>query len=356
MDKTLLFFIFKALSILAGMLCIFFGYKLFKSGLFSPAGNVQIEGGNKQITAKLTFANTAPGTFFCVLGAIIVITALFKGFELKSDPQGGGKPNLILTGYVNGPKDQMYPQQQQQQLQQYMPKEYSSDGKIINRNFNYDTFPVYAFDPSLATNFRNQSFADSYIYSDKQNDSDIWSFLFKLITILVSAVALIISIRSLNLTAKYSATNIANATKNMRLSIQQAMAKTASEKAKDCNNLWKASRDAELGSPAIRPFPHYSIITEMVISREVIDKAFSLYAKNYDEAKYDGDDCAYLFWKQLTPDIRGFFRETAFRFGISGKNQVYSKQVYELYLFVKNHMEDPVPEDLVNELAKIVVP
>ncbi len=65
--------------------------------------------------------------------------------------------------------------------------------------------------------------------------------------------------------------------KNIRLSIQQAIFKTVSEKAKDCNTLWESEPENERLN---ENSPHFKIMSELIITTEIIEKSFSLFGQN----------------------------------------------------------------------------
>jgi hypothetical protein len=114
--------------------------------------------------------------------------------------------------------------------------------------------------------------------------------------------------------------------KNVRLSIQQALFKTVSEKAKDCNALW----DAEPESEKTPNSPHFKVVSELVISMEVIEKSFELFSVNYNSIADNKGDFYFLFWKQLSPNLRGFFADRADAIARELGNEIYSKQIRDL--------------------------
>jgi hypothetical protein len=72
-------FIFKCLTIIVGFLFCLLGYKLFMAGLLASAGDLHASDGSKGLDLK----NAAPGTFFSLFGAIIVIAGIWKGFKIE---------------------------------------------------------------------------------------------------------------------------------------------------------------------------------------------------------------------------------------------------------------------------------
>jgi hypothetical protein len=71
---------YKLASLAAGLSSLFMGYKLFMSGVWGNAGSLDAKIESNAITLK----HAAPGTFFVVLGSIIVCTTLIKGLEIEA--------------------------------------------------------------------------------------------------------------------------------------------------------------------------------------------------------------------------------------------------------------------------------
>ncbi len=90
-----------------------------------------------------------------------------------------------------------------------------------------------------------------------------------------------------------------NAHKNIRLSIQQAVIKTAIEKAKACNAAWDKSKkffdDLEANGVQLEQKEHYAVISELVISKEIILKSFTVYSKQDIDIIEEKEDYAYIF-------------------------------------------------------------
>ncbi len=148
-----------------------------------------------------------------------------------------------------------------------------------------------------------------------------WSAVTPIVAIVVSIVAIFINRRS--------------AQKNIRLAIQQAIFKTVSEKAKDCNTMWECEPQDERDSHSS---PHFKVISELIISKEIIDRSFALFGENYKSIKKYEDDYYYLFWKQLRTDFREWIRRTP---SIAQKlnNAYYSEQVSDLHQKLGSHFE-----------------
>ena len=69
--------IYKLSCLAIGSLFCFLGYRLFKVGVWGDAGNVEAKFDDTAIVLKAA----APGTFFVVLGALIVVTTLWQGLD-----------------------------------------------------------------------------------------------------------------------------------------------------------------------------------------------------------------------------------------------------------------------------------
>ena len=77
--------LYKMGCLAVGSLSIYLGYRLFKSGIWGDAGDLNATFQNTKIVLK----SAAPGTFFSVLGAAIIIATVLQGinFTLSNKPQ-----------------------------------------------------------------------------------------------------------------------------------------------------------------------------------------------------------------------------------------------------------------------------
>lgn len=85
--------VYKLACVAIGALFVLFAYRLFKAGIWGDAGNFQANFKD----AKLVLKSAAPGTFFAVLGAAIVVFTVTTG--LKFDV---AKPNVASQPTANG--------------------------------------------------------------------------------------------------------------------------------------------------------------------------------------------------------------------------------------------------------------
>lgn len=147
-----------------------------------------------------------------------------------------------------------------------------------------------------------------------------WDILSKLATILVSVLALIVSISAMKRNTK-------SYHKNISLSIQQAIFKIIAEKARDCNSVWINEPENELKS---KDSPHFLVTTELIISIEVINTALLLFDKQSDLIGEFKTRYFELLWKQLTPDVRGWVQNVT---PVIQKkhNDVFSKQIETIH-------------------------
>jgi hypothetical protein len=124
------------------------------------------------------------------------------------------------------------------------------------------------------------------------------------------------------------------ARRNIRLAIQQAIFKIVSEKARDCNVIWEDEIKPDSGQSIAR----YKLVSELTISREVIDKSFELFKKNYKAIENARSDYYYLLWKQLRTDLREFVRNVpSLTNQVNDKN--YLEQINDLHRVFGEHFE-----------------
>lgn len=69
---------YKIISLLSGIVFGLLGYKLFTKGIYNKVGDLDTSVSDN---FKLTLKNAAPGTFFAVIGAIIVLFTIIEGME-----------------------------------------------------------------------------------------------------------------------------------------------------------------------------------------------------------------------------------------------------------------------------------
>ena len=69
--------IYKLYGISCGMFFGYLGYKLFMAGIFEKAGELESVFGKNHLVLKAA----APGTFFAVLGCVIIVVIVWKGVK-----------------------------------------------------------------------------------------------------------------------------------------------------------------------------------------------------------------------------------------------------------------------------------
>ncbi len=148
-----------------------------------------------------------------------------------------------------------------------------------------------------------------------------WSAITPIVAIIVSIIALFI--------------NRAIAQRNTRLTIQQALFKTVTDKVKDCNALWEIEPENERHPNS----PHFKVMSELIISIEIIDKSLSLFQKNYKSIRREFEsDYYYLFWKQLRTDLRDWVKTTPEIAKVLNDDD-YNLQVADLFKKFQRHFE-----------------
>jgi hypothetical protein len=63
-----------------------------------------------------------------------------------------------------------------------------------------------------------------------------------------------------------------------------------------------------------------------------------LFGKNYRSIKKYEPDYYYLFWKQLRPELRGWFRKTP-EIAKVVNNEYYNDQIKDLFVKFERHFE-----------------
>src|SRR5690349_13290744 len=68
--------VYRVLIIVAGIVAMVLGYRLFERGVFS-SGSTSISGKAREVTFSVK--NAAPGTCFALFGCVIIVVMLFQG-------------------------------------------------------------------------------------------------------------------------------------------------------------------------------------------------------------------------------------------------------------------------------------
>jgi hypothetical protein len=81
--------VYKVASLATGVILSYLGYKLFMAGVWGDAGDAEgVFGDNKIIIKK-----AAPGTFFVIMGALVIGLTIIKGLDLGSTKTIHGASN-----------------------------------------------------------------------------------------------------------------------------------------------------------------------------------------------------------------------------------------------------------------------
>ncbi|MBB3055455.1 hypothetical protein [Mucilaginibacter gotjawali] len=94
-------FYYKITCLLVGLAIIFLGYKLFVKGVFIQSGDLEATFKNN----KLIIKKALPGTYFVVLGTIIICCTIIKG--LSSDENIHGFPLRTTIPKYNLPSPKL---------------------------------------------------------------------------------------------------------------------------------------------------------------------------------------------------------------------------------------------------------
>lgn len=124
--------------------------------------------------------------------------------------------------------------------------------------------------------------------------------------------------------------------KNIWLSGQLHLINLVSGKAKDCNLVW-----ANEPKPYTPEDYHILVISEMIISIEVIDRSVKVLSRGNENVSDSKEDIYYIFWKQLHVDVRGWASKT--RDFVIRKNipstDPYAIQVETIHKYFEKYFE-----------------
>lgn len=143
--------------------------------------------------------------------------------------------------------------------------------------------------------------------------------IISLLAFLVSIYAILLSIR--------------NYTKNVRLSIHNNLIKLISEKSRDCNQIWDSLKHEENDND-----PNIKLISEIIITTELINKLMCIYKKNYKSLKKEYlEDYKFIFWKQLNTGLRDWLKQVNLK--EKDKNPTYKQQIDDIKSYFINQIE-----------------
>jgi len=70
--------IYKVVSLVVGLGFGYMGYRLFLAGILGSAGNLEASSGS----GALKLSRAAPGTFFALFGAAVIVATIAQGFDV----------------------------------------------------------------------------------------------------------------------------------------------------------------------------------------------------------------------------------------------------------------------------------
>jgi hypothetical protein len=71
---------YRLIALMSGILSVYFGYKLFRIGIYEKAGDLKASFGESHLALR----QAAPGTFFALFGAIVISIGIWKGIKIQS--------------------------------------------------------------------------------------------------------------------------------------------------------------------------------------------------------------------------------------------------------------------------------
>jgi hypothetical protein len=93
MDPMLLFITYRLLIVLGGILCIYFGYRLFYV-VKTKQGEFRIKTGTAY---ELAISDVAPGVFFALFGAGVLVFSLLNGITIKPQTPATSSDSSSVT-------------------------------------------------------------------------------------------------------------------------------------------------------------------------------------------------------------------------------------------------------------------
>ncbi len=84
--------LYKITSLLVGFALAYMGYRLFMAGIWGNAGDLEAKYGNQKLVIKAA----APGTFFAILGTLVLAVTIWKGLELAGIEAMTNKTNPVV--------------------------------------------------------------------------------------------------------------------------------------------------------------------------------------------------------------------------------------------------------------------
>lgn len=85
---ALLVSVTKLVQIVVGLAFAYFGYNLFRLGVYEKAGELRAAWGERRLALK----QAAPGTFFALFGALVIGVSIWRGIEVHVERPGYQPP------------------------------------------------------------------------------------------------------------------------------------------------------------------------------------------------------------------------------------------------------------------------
>lgn len=88
--------IYKIVTLLVGAGIMFLGYRLFRTGVFDRAGELKAAWGDNHLELK----QAAPGSFFAILGAVVLVISVSKGLTFERvGATSDERPNKLVIDH-----------------------------------------------------------------------------------------------------------------------------------------------------------------------------------------------------------------------------------------------------------------
>lgn len=87
---------YKVASLASGVGLSYMGYRLFMAGVRGQAGDMEAAHNE----TRIVLSRAAPGTFFAVLGAAVVVFTLLRGLEYEADAGVSVTPGPALHRFT----------------------------------------------------------------------------------------------------------------------------------------------------------------------------------------------------------------------------------------------------------------
>lgn len=96
-DPVITLAAYKIVALFVGTAFAYMGYRLFSVGVFAKAGDLEASWGGRNLVLK----RAAPGTFFALFGAIVVMTTILRKVSVSPGEVELLRVPLVDSGDVN---------------------------------------------------------------------------------------------------------------------------------------------------------------------------------------------------------------------------------------------------------------